>query len=119
VEWLIANGHIGSTSSVAAVRPAINLPTAPGELSAAAKVVELCLELRMTNPTYVMQQSDPTTPMLWSGYAHFPQEGRVTGRIGEFVNVFGKKKAKDQCVQQVLEFLEGVKRHQMSTAMEI
>jgi hypothetical protein len=113
------NGHIGSASSVATVRPANNPPTALGELSTAAKVVELCLQLRMTPPAYVMQQSDPATPMLWSGYAHFPQEGRVTGRIGEFVNVFGKKNAKDQCAQQVLEFLEGIKRHRMNMAMEI
>lgn len=99
-------------------------PGAPGAAAAPAadvsvgeKVVQLALELLFNPPAYVMA-ADPAAPMLWSGYAHFPGDPRVDGRVGEFSNVFGKKNAKDACAVQVVEFLQGVKRHRESTAME-
>lgn len=110
VKWLSENGYMAPTNPTAGTKTVDTL-----EPSAAAVVVTLCLELKICVPAYVLRNDDPALPMLWSGYAHFPMEPSIDAKIGEFTNVFGKKKAKEACVERVLEFLESMKHYRQSS----
>jgi len=45
---------------------------------------------------------------IYSGYAVFENSTVVMGHVGEFSNVYGKKKAREACAEMVLGFLEGI-----------
>lgn len=53
--------------------------------------------------------------MVWSGYAVFPLNAEIEGRVGEFRDELGKKNAKEVCARRVLEFLEEFKRRQQTS----
>jgi hypothetical protein len=67
----------------------------------------------MSPPSYVIT---PHTdfPAMYSGYAVFERGPVAMGRVGEFWNVYGKKRAREACAQRVLGFLEGVARDRVA-----
>lgn len=73
----------------------------------------LCNQMGLNLPRYVMT-STPQAPTLWSGWAEFPGEPRIDGKVAEFQNIFGKKNAKEHCQLGVLRFLEDLQRRQGS-----
>ena len=73
----------------------------------------LCNQMGINLPRYVMT-STPQAPTLWSGWAEFPGEPRIDGKVAEFQNIFGKKNAKEHCQLGVLRFLEDLQRRQGS-----
>lgn len=77
--------------------------------SAASRVPEVCKELGITPPAYRFTNT-PEQPMVWSGYAIFALCEDITGEVGRFEGVLGRKNAKEMCAQNVLKFLEGYRR---------
>jgi hypothetical protein len=71
------------------------------------RVAEMCTKLAMSPPAYMITPHAEFKAM-YSGYAVFENSPVVMGRVGEFQNVYGKKKAKEACAEKVLEFLEGI-----------
>lgn len=51
---------------------------------------------------------------MYSGYAVFERGPVAMGRVGEFWNVYGKKRAREACAERVLGFLEGVARDRVA-----
>jgi hypothetical protein len=76
--------------------------------SYASRIPDLCMSLGFPAPVYVME-GHKDFPSMYSGYAHFGGDPRVSGKIGEFFNVYGKKKAKEQCAAEVVSFMESVR----------
>ncbi|ELR06659.1 hypothetical protein VC83_05282 [Pseudogymnoascus destructans] len=124
IEWLVENGHMPSIDSVSFPKHHQVAPLAkagPGasavQMTAGAEIAQICFELRMGLPAYVMK-NEPAGSPLWSGYAHFPSNHLVDGQVGEFRNVFGKNNAKGDCQLEVLKFLKEIKRDKESTALD-
>ncbi|KFX98386.1 hypothetical protein V490_02336 [Pseudogymnoascus sp. VKM F-3557] len=132
IEWLVENGHMPSINSVSfpkyhlvapqTVAGSANsaaLATSPPlmQLTPGAEIVQICLELRLGLPAYVMK-NEPAGSAFWSGYAHFPSNPIIDGRVGEFTNVFGKNNAKGDCAREVLKFLKDIKRNRESILMD-
>lgn len=93
------------------------LATSAAHMSPGAEILQICLELHMGLPAYVMK-NEPVGSALWSGYAHFPSNPLIDGLVGEFRNVFGKNNAKGDCQIEVLKFLKDIKRDRESRAMD-
>lgn len=87
------------------------------QMSSGAEIAQICFELRMGLPAYVMK-NEPAGSAMWSGYAHFPSNHLVDGQVGEFRNVFGKNNAKGDCQLEVLKFLKEIKRNRESKAVD-
>jgi hypothetical protein len=90
------------------------LPTS--QPSASSLIPSLCLSLNITPPTYKLTQTSLQTPDFWDGEARFdhPFEPCLRGAVGKVERIYGKKNAKDQVVQRVLEVLEGVRVTRMA-----
>lgn len=93
--------------------PAPGCPDDDGRPSYGQRVAEMCIKLAMSPPSYVIT---PHTDFLaiYSGYAVFENSPVVMGKVGEFWNVYGKKRAREACAEKVLEFLEGVPRDRVA-----
>ncbi|OBT64050.1 hypothetical protein VE03_06720 [Pseudogymnoascus sp. 23342-1-I1] len=118
IEWLVENGHMPSIDSVSFPKHhQVASQASAIQMTPGAEIAQICLELRMGLPAYVMK-NEPAGSALWSGYAHFPSNHLVDGQIGEFRNVFGKNNAKGDCQLEVLKFLKDIKRDRESTAMD-
>jgi hypothetical protein len=87
----------------------------PSQPSASSLIPSLCASLNITPPTYKLTQTSLQTPDFWDGEARFDHaiEPCLRGAVGKVERVYGKKNAKDQVVQRVLEVLEGVKMQRM------
>ncbi|OBT78418.1 hypothetical protein VF21_02152 [Pseudogymnoascus sp. 05NY08] len=124
IEWLVENGHVPSVDSVSFPKQHQVAPQAKagssasaGQMTPGAEIAQICFELRMGLPAYVMK-NEPAGSALWSGYAHFPSNHLVDGQVGEFRNVFGKNNAKGDCQLEVLKFLKEIKKDKESTALD-
>jgi hypothetical protein len=104
-----------NTPSIASTPKVIPTPLPPSAPSASSQIPILCTSLNITPPTYKLTQSSPLTPDFWDGEARFEYaiEPCLRGAVGKVEKVWGKKNAKDQVVQRVLEVLEGVKLKRM------
>jgi hypothetical protein len=76
--------------------------------SYASQVPDLCISMGITPPSYVIE---PIVELgsIYCGYAQFIGEPRISGKIGEFTNVFGKKNAKEACAKEVVSFLRDLR----------
>jgi hypothetical protein len=103
---------IAGTPKVTPTPSALSASTTP---SASSLIPTLCTSLNITPPTYKLTQTSPLTPDFWDGEARFEYaiEPCLRGAVGRLEKVWGKKNAKDQVVQRVLEVLEGVKVKRM------
>lgn len=75
----------------------------------AQKVNELCPLLGLPLPFYRFGPS-PDAPVgnILSGAAYFPDNPLLSGPVGMVRNVFGKKKAKDECAREVYRVLMNI-----------
>lgn len=71
------------------------------------RVAEMCAKLAMSPPMYVITPH-PGFQAMYSGHAVFENTPVVQGKVGEFANVYGKKRARETCAEKVLAFLEGI-----------
>jgi hypothetical protein len=113
IYWLIENGYIPADGSVKSPKrlstPPIIQAKAAKATTFAGQVPDLCYQLSFAVPTYEISKDGDGAP-LYSGYAHFCGDPRISGKIGEFQNVFGKKNAKERCAEEVISFLRDIKR---------
>ena len=84
-----------------------------GEKSWGQKVNELFPLLGFPNPVYRLEVVDPRVPNVYSGGVLFEGVGGTQGLVGEVWNVFGKKKAREECARGAWEFLEKVRRERV------
>ena len=105
MEWLKDNGFISPSKVPQQPTQNDSMSGILEQTSAATRVPEICKELGLTPPAYMMSNT-PEAPMMWSGYATFPLNTEVPDRIGVFKDVMGKKQAKECCAKMVIEFLE-------------
>lgn len=117
VEYLIQTGHISQEKlsnepkkSISPVtkNPKLSIPIE--DLTIPAQVNHLAHMLGIKSPTYVIGL-EPDSVALYSGYAYFPGEPLIEGKVGEFRNVWAKKAAKEECARDVLKFLQGIEKH--------
>ena len=74
--------------------------------SFAQKVNELCPLLGLPPPLYRFGSSaDAPVGNILSGAAYFPDNPLLSGPVGMVRNIFGKKKAKDECAREVYRVL--------------
>jgi hypothetical protein len=120
IEWLIANHHMPSDGSVSFPKSRPQQPPAAPEADPGAvlisvddgpsygqRVAEMCGKLAMSPPVYMITQHEEFKAM-YSGYATFESNPQIVGRVGEFSNIYGRKRAKEACAEKVLEFLESI-----------
>ena len=128
IEWLIANEHMPADGRVsfsksraqpAAKIPKLDADSSPGTALSASptrggngasvgqQVAELATRLGFCPPTYVITPHQEFSS-VYSGYAHFDGDPRVSGKVGEFVEIYGRKRAKEACAKEVLTFLESM-----------
>lgn len=75
-----------------------------GENSAAARVAQLCHQLNIPLPRYVVIAHD-RVPGWFGGYADFGGDMRIPPQIGRVEDAYGRKAAREQMTEQVLQYL--------------
>ena len=75
----------------------------------AQRVVALCEILGLTPPSYKFISSESDPALIESAAAWFKGEPLFLGAVGEVRNVYGRKRAKDECVGKVVAVLENIK----------
>ena len=84
------------------------------EKSWGQRVNELYPQLGLCPPTYRIEPKDPVSaPALFSGAAYFEGNAVIEGPVGEVRQVFGRKKAKEECAKGVWIFLDGLRRKRL------
>lgn len=92
-----------------------SIPTA-GSGSATSQVAALAHLLSLNTPEYRFSYEDPSVTDLHIVSCYFKNGGAHEGPIGEVRNVFGKKKAKEECARLALQYLSEVKRQREEMA---
>lgn len=130
VEWLVANNYALSFDQTNAKKPATPQNGTEPKTSIlgvrkqdlhvdrkptfARQVADLSTYIGLNQPSYVVEAVSLGSS-IYSGYAHFNDDPRITGKIGEFRNVFGRKAAKEQCAREVLIVLEGIRDQRLKS----
>ncbi|KAF3002366.1 hypothetical protein E8E13_000255 [Curvularia kusanoi] len=98
--------------------PPLGSASAPAGSSAAAQVQALAHSLGFESPEYRFQTDGgaAAAPDLHTVSCFFRNGGRHAGPIGEVRNVFGRKKAREECARLVLGYLEEVRRERLKVA---
>jgi hypothetical protein len=122
IEWLIANNHMPSDGSVRFAKPPPPVQLQPkkrkslspsdsspdGTIKYATLVPTLCHKLGFGPPRYEIEKTDNTA--LCNGYAIFPGNPIIDGKVGEVFNVFGQKNTKEEIAEIVYSFLKDIER---------
>ncbi|KAI9646203.1 hypothetical protein NHQ30_005643 [Ciborinia camelliae] len=77
-----------------------------------ALIPDLCHSLGLNIPTYKIVPMVEGVP-IYHVYADFGFDPHVLGRVGEFRDIFGKKKAKEVCAKEVWNFLKDIERQRL------
>ncbi|QSZ34924.1 hypothetical protein DSL72_007786 [Monilinia vaccinii-corymbosi] len=140
VDWLISRNLMLSSGSVkspkAPIAPQTPLPkktqaptsplvpftpttttTPPRERSTSPTsypglIPDLCHTLGFNVPTYKIVPMVEGVP-IYQGYADFASDPRVPGKVGEFKDIHGKKKAREVCAKGVWAFLKDIERQRL------
>ncbi|KAF1851300.1 uncharacterized protein K460DRAFT_373336 [Cucurbitaria berberidis CBS 394.84] len=94
-----------STTSTASTSIANNV-------SYAQQVAHLAVTLSLSTPEWCFNPH-PVDKEFHTVSCFFRNGGPHEGPIGEVRNIFGKKKAKEECARLTLEYLNGVRAHRM------
>jgi hypothetical protein len=126
IDWLIANNHMPSDGSARFPKPPPpmqipqskkskpvspsdpNTPSAEGTVKYTTMIPPLCNKLGFSPPRYEIEKVNNTA--FWSGYAFFPDNPIIEGKIGEVSNVYGKDNAKLEIAEVVYKFLKDIER---------
>lgn len=82
--------------------------SSPSSTSFAQQVATLAVSLALPTPEWRFTPH-PSDPSFHTVSCFFRGAGQHEGPIGEVRNVFGKKKAKEECARQTLEYLLDVR----------
>lgn len=96
--------------------PTAPTETATGTPSFAHRVATLSSLLSLPTPEWRFSPAPSHAPGFHTVACFFRDAGPHEGPIGEVRNVFGRKKAKEECARGVLEYLEGVKEKRLEYA---
>ncbi|KAI4915992.1 hypothetical protein J4E90_004438 [Alternaria incomplexa] len=112
---LLDNSSSPSTPPIQATTPT---PAPPGTPSYASRVATLAVTLALPTPewNYTPHPSDPT---FHSVCCFFKGAGQHEGPIGEVRNIYGRKKAKEECARLTLEYLTQVKEERLRYGMSV
>ena len=104
-----------STTPIQATTPT---PAPPGTPSYASRVATPAVTLALPTPewNYTPHPSDPT---FHSVCCFFKGAGQHEGPIGEVRNIYGRKKAKEECARLTLEYLVQVKEERLRYGMSV
>ncbi|KAI4680334.1 uncharacterized protein J4E84_007982 [Alternaria hordeiaustralica] len=104
-----------STPPIQATTPT---PAPPGTPSYASRVATLAVTLALPTPewNYTPHPSDPT---FHSVCCFFKGAGQHEGPIGEVRNIYGRKKAKEECARLTLEYLQEVKEERLRYGISV
>ncbi|KAA8568420.1 hypothetical protein EYC84_007453 [Monilinia fructicola] len=140
IDWLISKALMPSTGAVkfpkfpiapqtpepkkpdapiSAQVPATSTTTSPRERSTSPTsypglIPDLCHTLGFTVPTYKIVPMVEGIP-IYQGYADFGSDPRVLGKVGEFSDIYGKKKAKEVCAKHVWSFLKDIEKQRLES----
>ena len=123
IDWLIANNLMPSDGSVRFLPPpppiqgvqpkkrksssdSSNSPQ--GIVKYPALIPALCAKLGFSPPRYELNKAENTS--FWSGYAFFPDNPFIDGKVGKATDVYGKEKAKEEIAEEVYKFLKDIER---------
>lgn len=65
--------------------------------------------LNLGTPEWCFTHEDPAVPDIHTVFCSFKNSGGHEGPIGEVRNIFGKKKAKEECARLTLQYLTELK----------
>lgn len=124
IDWLIASGFMPPDGSVRWPKPtplppskiigpkipaAAQATVAKGKNTFTAQIPPLAHRLGFSPPTYVVDRiSDEGA--FYNGHAHWPNDHRLSGKVGLVSNVFGQKNAKELIAQEVFAFLTDIEK---------
>lgn len=83
-------------------------PSAEGTVKYTTMIPPLCNKLGFSPPRYEIEKLDNTA--FWSGYAFFPGNPVIEGKVGEVSNIYGKDNAKLEIAEIVYKFLKDIER---------
>ncbi|KAF2107609.1 hypothetical protein BDV96DRAFT_505972 [Lophiotrema nucula] len=117
--WPESFTDVGGIKKKKKVQPsepgAISLDGIPIGPSPAQKVAPLAAELGLGTPQWEYETAThPQATGMTTVACHFRNGGPHAGPIGEVRNVFGRKRAKDECARLVVEYLEQLKDQRLS-----
>ncbi|KAF2128125.1 hypothetical protein P153DRAFT_294300 [Dothidotthia symphoricarpi CBS 119687] len=94
--------------------------TTSGQTSYAQRVAQLAADLSLPTPEWIYTASpNPAHKDFHNVVCVFRHSGQHKGPIGEVRNVFGKKKAKEECARLTLEYLEEVMQQRVDYGMKM
>ncbi|KAF2623034.1 hypothetical protein BU25DRAFT_494675 [Macroventuria anomochaeta] len=96
-----------------------NVASSTGGASAASQAAALAHLLNLNTPEYRYTHEKPSVPDVHTVSCFFRNGGAHEGPIGEVRNVFGKKKAKEECARLTLGYLTEVKRQREEVAARL
>ncbi|KAJ8065585.1 hypothetical protein OCU04_006263 [Sclerotinia nivalis] len=98
---------LDSTSATISPRERSTSPTSyPG------LIPDLCRALGFNVPTYkIVPMAEGS--LVYHGFADFGFDPRILGKIGEFRDIYGKKKAREVCAREVWYFLKDIERQRL------
>ncbi|KAG9244872.1 hypothetical protein BJ878DRAFT_459455 [Calycina marina] len=92
-------------------------PVVTGKTSFAAKVPPFAHKLGFSPPTYDISRVSEEAP-IYNGFAHWPNDARIEGKVGEVINIYGQKSAKEAIAKLVLEFLADIENQRTASVGE-
>ena len=90
----------------------------PGTKSYAQQVASLAVILALPTPEW-QYTSHPEDPNFHTVTCFFRGAGPHEGPIGEVRNIYGKKKAKEECARLTLEYLKDVREKRVAYGAEM
>jgi len=124
IDWLIASGFMPPDGSVRWPKPtplppskvigpkipsAAQSTVAKGKNTFTAQIPPLAHKLGFSPPTYEITRASEEAP-FYNGHAHWPNDPRISGKVGAVTNVYGQKNAKEMIAQEVFAFLKDIER---------
>lgn len=94
-------------------------PSSTGAVSATQQVATLAIQLNLGTPEWRFTHEDPSAPDIHSVSCFFKDGGAHAGPMGEVRNIFGKKKAKEECARLTLQYLAEVKKKREDVARQL
>jgi hypothetical protein len=88
------------------------------EKSNAQRVTELCRQLNIQPPSYILE-CHPGVEGIWSGKAQFKDEFAMPSRMSEVKGVLSRRFAKERIAEEVLKWLLDEKRRRQALIAQV
>ena len=102
-----------SNTSLSSSSSTENIPASPSGTTYPQQAAELSIALGLGTPEWRIHASDPAARDFHTVACYFKYGGPHGGPIGEVRNIFGKKKAKEECARLTVAYLQDVKQRRL------